>query len=1135
MRIVYLFLLVFVSILSSVAQQNGDAEIIETILQKGHSRYVSCVAFSPNGKFVVTGSMDNTIKLWDFKSGKEIRSFSEHTGPIRTVFFSPDGSKILSASADNKALVYDVETGAVLVEIIQKKDRLWKACFSPDGSKILTMADRGVISLWNSESGELIGDYKKSYKGTISSQWFAADGQGFMSLYNHKQTRYTNLGDSTLNKSFDIEQAYSYAISPNNKRLVVATATMKVEVVDLEKGEIERTIVPNKEQSCSGCNTDIDLSNSGKILATVNRYSGVDVWNVINGERLAHFDYESSWVDEVKISPNEKYVVVTADDESTVWNIKTGKKQLDLVFDGLECLPVFSPDSRFLLTTNENNTAALWNIETGRKERAFQGYLSRKRDDGMKFDQGNWYHSNIIRYINMKSAAVLHPNGLWLAKTNIDSSVVLLNIETGKVERVFEGHSQAVLSADFSADGKYLLTASGDRTLKIWNVETGELQKTIIGHGGLVFDARFSSDGNYIVSGSWDATLRVWNVKTGKLHSYVNIEEASPIRVAFTPYDLYVVSADINENVKMFEVDAAKEFRDIIGHTRAVVDIAFSPDSRLMATASLDGKVKIWDLLSGMLVRKLSGHRSGVYSIAYHPNNNFLLSGSNDRSIKVWDLTTGKVVKTLTGHSGGVTSLSIPDNGKTLVSCTTDGEIKVWNLEEYTELYTYIQIDRSNWLAKTPSGYFDGSPSALKQINYVSGTEVIPVNALFEKYYTPNLIKRIQAGEEFEEQTNDLKALIQSAPSLQLSLIEDDVLDETVNTDSVVWFKEKLQVSLNVIDNGRGVDEIRIFNNGKLIQNDVFADQSVRAGKKHSMLVEVPVSTGENKITAVALNKDRTESLPVTMNVYYDGVESEIDLYILSVGINKYQNPAYELSYAVDDAKAYGKRIKNSANAIFNQVEEVFIKDEDADKAGIEKAFADMAAKAGPEDVFIFYYAGHGAMGMNRETREKTFFIVPYDITKMYGDYDLLLQKGVSSDELLAFSKQIKAGKQMFILDACQSGGALEAFNARGADREKAIAQLARSTGTFFLLASGAVQYASEAKELGHGIFTYAILEGLEGSADGGSKDDKITANELKSYVEDRVPELTNEYMLTPQYPTGYGYGQDFPLVIVKE
>jgi uncharacterized caspase-like protein len=131
------------------------------------------------------------------------------------------------------------------------------------------------------------------------------------------------------------------------------------------------------------------------------------------------------------------------------------------------------------------------------------------------------------------------------------------------------------------------------------------------------------------------------------------------------------------------------------------------------------------------------------------------------------------------------------------------------------------------------------------------------------------------------------------------------------------------------------------------------------------------------------------------------------------------------------------------------------------------------------------------------------------------------------------YSQEIKAQKQLFILDACQSAGALDqVVAARGAAEEKAIAQLARSTGTYWLTASGSEQFASEFTQLGHGAFTYCLLEALSGKADSGDK--KITVKEIDAYLQDTVPTTTQKYKGTPQYPASYGKGNDFPILLVK-
>lgn len=164
---------------------------------------------------------------------------------------------------------------------------------------------------------------------------------------------------------------------------------------------------------------------------------------------------------------------------------------------------------------------------------------------------------------------------------------------------------------------------------------------------------------------------------------------------------------------------------------------------------------------------------------------------------------------------------------------------------------------------------------------------------------------------------------------------------------------------------------------------------------------------------------------------------------------------------------------------------------------------------------------------------EKEFFIVPSDVVQLYGRDDLLKDKAISASSLKGYAQSINAQKQVFILDACQSAGALEAVTERGVAEEKAIAQLARSTGTFWITSTGSNQFASEFDRLGHGIFTYSLIEGINGKADA-NNDKKLTIRELSTYIENKVPELSEQLKGTAQYPSAYSFGNDFPLVVYK-
>ncbi len=252
---------------------------------------------------------------------------------------------------------------------------------------------------------------------------------------------------------------------------------------------------------------------------------------------------------------------------------------------------------------------------------------------------------------------------------------------------------------------------------------------------------------------------------------------------------------------------------------------------------------------------------------------------------------------------------------------------------------------------------------------------------------------------------------------------------------------------------------------------------------------------------------------------------------MLVIGINDYKKSTYKLNYAVADAVSFKTAIETGAKDIFASVNVTLITNTEATKIKINSAFENIISKATQNDVFIFYYAGHGVM--SEETKSK-YYIIPYDVIQLYGDNNMLQSLAISQDELLTYSTRIKAQKQMFVFDACQSGAMTESLAQRGASEEKAIAQLARSTGTYWIAASGSQQFATEFAELQHGLFTYTILEGLKGKADGAPADKKITVEEISTYIKNQLPILSEKYKGEAQYPNSYGYGTDFPIIIIK-
>ena len=165
---------------------------------------------------------------------------------------------------------------------------------------------------------------------------------------------------------------------------------------------------------------------------------------------------------------------------------------------------------------------------------------------------------------------------------------------------------------------------------------------------------------------------------------------------------------------------------------------------------------------------------------------------------------------------------------------------------------------------------------------------------------------------------------------------------------------------------------------------------------------------------------------------------------------------------------------------------------------------------------------------------DEEFYFVPTENTRLYSS-EKLRKDGISASYLQQKLMKIPALKQLLLIDACQSGGSVELLATRGAKEEKAMAQLSRSAGIHVLSAAGSEQFATEYAEIGHGVFTYVLLEALAGKADGAPKDGMVSIYELKSYIENLVPEYSQKFKGQVQYPYTFSKGQDFPVSVVKE
>jgi WD40 repeat protein len=798
---------------------------------------------------------------------------------------------------------------------------------------------------------------------------------------------------------------------------------------------------------------------------------------------------------------------------------------------------LFSPDGQYLVSTSFDNELLLW------------------KTDGKVLKE-------FPRLEHPIHAVAFSADAKILAGLDITGAGTSWAIPNGNKFTDFKGHDNTVFCAAFSPSltGYVVASAGGiNNEILLWNPINGMTIRRIKGNGNAVQAVAFGSGLELLISQE--------AVKNGKPVYKTKFDFASLTmnrspNVTVPPRKS---SGDITQTSEnSLSLSKGKTIDTDPNQDGRILDHAVVGDGNIVVAS--DFSLKLFDK-NGLPLKEFIGHFGAVRSVTSSADGTYIATGGEDQTIILWKISDTGFVPTLRQVFGDEQwssfFTSLPVDSLTSVPTRKAwqdviGFLKKEGIKTYREVEqvystvaeivipfaTLFVSEDNEWVCWTPKGYFACSSNGGQYFGWHINrgirqlADYYAAEQFFEILYRPKEIaKSIQQGKRVEdiiresgERLFDLTKLHRpSAAFFDIRVITRATDLLTYEKGKIYTQAKKLPLIVEVYDGGGGVKEVNVFQNDKLIINDKDVKTNGE-GHKVTKTYEVEMVNESNEFKVVVVNYQKIESRPDFLTVEYKGeILVTSTLHMLAVGINKYQNEAYNLNYAQPDAKSLVTKLNEKGKKLFKEINKIEIYDQDATRENIVMAFKTMMTRAKPEDVFLFYYAGHGTLD---EEHNDEYYLVPTNITKLYGDPEQLQKKGISATELRELLTQIKSQKQVILMDACHSGGALKSLNVRAAATdEKAIIQLARSSGVVMLASSGTKQFATEFEELKHGVFTYALVEALEGKADTGDK--KITVNELKFYMEDRVPELTKKYGGKTQYPTGYITGNDFPLTLL--
>ena len=324
---------------------------------QGHKFLVTSVAFSPDGKSIVSGSDDKTIRLWDLQGNQIGQPFQGHRDSVRSVAFSPDGKSIVSGSNDKTIRLWDLQGNQIGQPFQGHRGFVISVAFSPDGKSIVSGGDDKMLRLWDLQ-GNQIGQPFQGHEDTISSVAFSPDGKSIVSGGDDKMLRLWDLQGNQIGQPFQghKKSLNSVAFSPDGKAIISGSSDKTLRLWDLQGNQIGQPFHGHE----NGLNS-VAFSPDGKAIVSGSLYT-LRLWDLQGNQIGDPFQGHEDAISSVAFSPDGKSIVSGSYDKTIrLWDLQGN--QIGQPFQGHRDSVrsvAFSPDGKSIVSGSNDKTLRLW-------------------------------------------------------------------------------------------------------------------------------------------------------------------------------------------------------------------------------------------------------------------------------------------------------------------------------------------------------------------------------------------------------------------------------------------------------------------------------------------------------------------------------------------------------------------------------------------------------------------------------------------------------------------------------------------------------------------------------------------------------------------------------------------------------
>lgn len=599
-------------------------------LTLSHNDWVYRTTFSPDGATLATASRDGAVRLWELKTGKEIRAFATTARGMTDMGFSPDGQWLATVTSESRDVqLWDIATGNKLRSFTGSQSLLANVAVAPDGQRVAALGVDGTIKMWSVATGRVlltlqyvnVESIERGLQFSPDGRWLVANGSG-CKVWDPTtgRERFAFLpGKITGQVSF----------SPDSKWMTLANATVKI--IELASGKELTELSGHYDFVFATA-----VSRDGKFLATAGRDQVVKLWDTQKWRELATIKGHSNSILSVAFAPDGQTLATAGIDTTVkVWPLAPMLNQQPLATDGVVGVQTLRPGGVILQPLDF-------------------------APDGQR----------LVSLITKPQDDLPRKYGIGLRMWNLKTGKQLLNLEA-------EG--AALRAVIFSTDGQQIITGDANGAIQFRDAMTGQLLHTLTGTAGEVIQLAVSPDGRWLAAGSTEQGVTLWEMATGR-KVYMHALPAPVLGVAFAPDGQRLAAVGYNSQVELWDAasnDNGISFQPATKPNDIFAALAFTPDGRRLLVTR-DALISVLDSATGRELHQIASHAKEVTALKFSPDGRRLITTGNDRTVRLLDWTNWQELATFRTEVNPL-AVNLSRDGRLLTVVTYKFLVKQWH------------------------------------------------------------------------------------------------------------------------------------------------------------------------------------------------------------------------------------------------------------------------------------------------------------------------------------------------------------------------------------------------------------------------------------------------------------------------